>query len=118
MKKRVISFALWGEFRLYCIGAIKNALLAKKIFPGWICRYYYDVTVPKIIIDYLKNLDNTELIYQMTEYYTPEFQRGMKWNDSTFNIDWPLEMTVISKRDASFSKFEYTTNKKDYFYLE
>ena len=63
MGKKIISFSLWGNIRLYCIGAIKNALLAKKIFPEWICRYYYDNSVPEIIINYLKSLDNTELIY-------------------------------------------------------
>ena len=95
-----------------------------KTFLTWIsvelsANNYNMVYVPKgVILGFQTLEDNTELIYQMTEYYTPEFQRGMKWNDSTFNIDWPLEMTVISKRDASFSKFEYTTNKKDYFYLE
>ena len=43
--------------RLYCIGAIKNAILAKKFFPGWICRFYYDKSVPEKIINKLKELD-------------------------------------------------------------
>lgn len=61
--KKVISFSLWGNIRLYCIGAIKNAILAKKYFPEWICRYYYDKSVPEIIINYLKSLDNVEVIF-------------------------------------------------------
>jgi dTDP-4-dehydrorhamnose 3,5-epimerase len=62
--------------------------------------------------------DETELIYQMSQFYTPKFERGIKWDDPSFNIDWPLKMTVISKRDLSFPKFEITSNKKDYFNLE
>ena len=60
-KKRIISFSLWGKIRLYCIGAIKNALLAQKYFPEWICRFYYDSSVPLCIINYLNSLKNTEL---------------------------------------------------------
>ena len=62
--KKIISFSIWGDIRLYCIGAIKNALIAQKIFPEWICRYYYDSTVPNIIIDYLKKniLNNSNKI--------------------------------------------------------
>ena len=63
MKKKIISFSLWGKIRLYCIGAIKNAILAKKFFPGWICRFYYDKSVPEKIINKLKELDNTELVF-------------------------------------------------------
>ena len=29
--KKIISFSIWGNIRLYCIGAIKNALIAQKI---------------------------------------------------------------------------------------
>jgi protein O-GlcNAc transferase len=109
MKKRVISFALWGEFRLYCIGAIKNALLAKKIFPGWICRYYYDVTVPKIIIDYLKNLDNTELIYIEEKSgaikYKENGQFGMFWKFFPFNDD-DVEIWLSRDVDSRISPYE------------
>ena len=48
---------------LVIMPAIKNALLAKTYFPEWICRYYHDNTVPEIIIEKLKSLDNTELIF-------------------------------------------------------
>jgi len=44
--KKVISFSLWGNIKLYTIGTVKNAILAKKIFPDWIVYVYYDNTVP------------------------------------------------------------------------
>jgi len=50
--------------------------------------------------------NNAELIYQMSQFYSPEFQRGIKWNDTYFNIKWPLKMTVISNRDTTFPDFK------------
>ena len=49
--------------------------------------------------------DNTELFYQMSEKYMPEFSNGIKWNDKTFKILWPHEITVISERDMLFNPF-------------
>lgn len=49
--------------------------------------------------------NNTEVFYQMSEYYIPEAARGIRWNDPRFNIVWPGEVTAISKRDSSFECF-------------
>jgi dTDP-4-dehydrorhamnose 3,5-epimerase len=43
--------------------------------------------------------DNTEVAYQMSEYYHPEAARGLRWDDPALGIEWPLEVTVISERD-------------------
>lgn len=40
MDKKLISFSLWGNSKYYCQGAIDNIALAKKWYPGWICRFY------------------------------------------------------------------------------
>ena len=45
--------------------------------------------------------DNTELFYQMSEYFHPESSGGIKWNDPKIGIKWPLECTIISKKDES-----------------
>ena len=50
--------------------------------------------------------DNTELFYQMSQYYKPEFSRGIRWNDESFQISWPLEVTVISKKDQTLPLFK------------
>jgi hypothetical protein len=42
----VISFSLYGSHRLYCEGALRNTELALIHYPGWICRFYLDDTVP------------------------------------------------------------------------
>ena len=33
--------------------------------------------------------DNTEIFYQMSEFYHPEAARGIRWNDPAFGIQWP-----------------------------
>lgn len=60
--KKIISFCLWGDNPKYTIGAIKNADLARDIYPGWICRYYISSSVPSNIVKELSNRDNTEVI--------------------------------------------------------
>lgn len=46
--------------------------------------------------------NNTELLYQMSEYYHPEVSTGIRWNDPKIQIEWPLKCTTISKKDESF----------------
>jgi len=50
--------------------------------------------------------NNTEIFYQMSHHYVPEFSRGVRWNDNMFKILWPLEVSVISKKDQSFTSYE------------
>jgi dTDP-4-dehydrorhamnose 3,5-epimerase len=46
--------------------------------------------------------DHSESFYQMTESYHPEFAGGVRWNDPAFGIEWPLTVTVIAERDATY----------------
>jgi dTDP-4-dehydrorhamnose 3,5-epimerase len=49
--------------------------------------------------------DDTEVFYQMSEFYAPEYARGVRWNDPTFQIQWPGEVKVISDRDNTYPDF-------------
>jgi len=60
--KKIISFSLWGDNPTYTQGAIRNAELAKEIYPDWICRYYIGRSTPQQTIDTLSSFDNTEVI--------------------------------------------------------
>ena len=60
--KKVISFSLWGDKPIYNIGAIKNAQIAKIIYPGWICRYHCGKTTPEETINELRLMNNTEIV--------------------------------------------------------
>lgn len=44
--------------------------------------------------------DNTELLYFHTEYYKPEEEKGIKFDDPLVAIDWPLEPICISSKDS------------------
>jgi dTDP-4-dehydrorhamnose 3,5-epimerase len=49
--------------------------------------------------------DETEVSYQMSEFYRPELARGVRWNDPAFRVEWPGEITVISSRDREYPDF-------------
>ena len=49
--------------------------------------------------------DATEVFYQISECYSPESQRGFRWDDPAFGIVWPAEVRVISDRDRGFPDF-------------
>ncbi len=51
--------------------------------------------------------DDTEIFYQMSEYYKPEAARGVAWDDPAFGIEWPEAPAVVSERDASYPRFSY-----------
>ncbi len=52
--------------------------------------------------------DNTEVFYQMSEFYHPEAARGARWNDPLFNISWPLKTMIISEKDDGYPNWSNT----------
>lgn len=53
--KKIISFCLWGNDPKYTVGALRNAELAKTIYPGWISRFYIgSSTTPGVTKQLLK----------------------------------------------------------------
>lgn len=61
------------------------------------------VYVPKGIAHGFQTLaDDTELLYQITVPYRPEAARGVRWDDSSLGIRWPLPVSVIGERDRAF----------------
>ena len=50
--------------------------------------------------------DETEVFYQLSERYTPASERGVRWNDPAFGIDWPeTENIIINERDRTYPDF-------------
>ncbi|MCC7086365.1 MAG: dTDP-4-dehydrorhamnose 3,5-epimerase family protein [Pirellulales bacterium] len=47
-------------------------------------------------------VDGTELFYQMSTSHAPEFAAGIRHDDPSFNIRWPLAVTMISDSDRSW----------------
>ena len=49
--------------------------------------------------------DNSEVFYQISEFYVPECARGVRWNDPAFAIQWPDDERIILDRDQSYPDF-------------
>lgn len=49
--------------------------------------------------------DDSEVYYQMGQSYDASLQRGVRWNDPAFAIDWPFAPSVISARDADYPTY-------------
>jgi dTDP-4-dehydrorhamnose 3,5-epimerase len=47
--------------------------------------------------------DNTEVFYQMSEYYHAGSARGVRWNDPALGIRWPEPVRVISEKDRGYA---------------
>ena len=50
--------------------------------------------------------DDTEATYQVSRFYAPGSERGVRFNDPAFGIEWPHDVRVISDKDASWPYFE------------
>lgn len=50
-------------------------------------------------------MDNTEVTYMVSEFYTPGSERGIRWDDPAFDIRWPVEVQVISDKDANWDDY-------------
>ena len=50
--------------------------------------------------------DDTEAIYLVSDFYAPERERGLRWNDPYFKIAWPIEPHEVSSKDAVWPDFD------------
>ncbi len=51
--------------------------------------------------------DESEVFYQISGRHAPEWARGLRWNDSRLSIAWPLPVSMISPRDASYEDYAW-----------
>ena len=49
--------------------------------------------------------DETELLYQVSAFYTPACERGVRYDDPAFGIEWPLRPSVMSEKDRRWPDF-------------
>lgn len=55
---------------------------------------------------YLTLEDNTWILYYHSEFYTPGFESGLRYNEPLFNFSWPIEIKIISDKDKNWPDFE------------
>ena len=59
--------------------------------------------IPKLFAHGFQTLeDDTEIFYQMSQFYEPAASKGLRWNDPRLGINWPLGERILSSRDASY----------------
>jgi dTDP-4-dehydrorhamnose 3,5-epimerase len=49
--------------------------------------------------------DNSEVFYQISEFYAPQHARGVRWNDPAFAISWPIPHPIMLDRDRNYPDF-------------
>lgn len=67
---------------------------------------YRMLYVPENFAHGYQTLDSdTEVFYLVSEFYTPASERGVRWDDPAFGIEWPLPDPVMSSKDKSYPEF-------------
>ncbi len=62
----------------------------------------HELYIPKGMAHGFQTLeDETEVFYQISEFYAPDFAWGYRWDDPAFAIPWPEPVTVISEKDRN-----------------
>jgi dTDP-4-dehydrorhamnose 3,5-epimerase len=96
-------------------GAIYDVILDLRpespTFKAWVsvvltAEKHNMIYVPEGCAHGFLTLDNdTEVFYQMSEFYNAESARGVRWNDPVFGIAWPERVEMISRRDQAYPDF-------------
>ena len=50
-------------------------------------------------------VDDSEVLYMMSEFHDPGLARGVAWNDPAFAIEWPISNPFISERDRGYAPY-------------
>lgn len=50
--------------------------------------------------------DNCEVLYKVDNYYSPEYERGLIWNDPDIGIKWQVENSILSEKDKNNKTFK------------
>jgi dTDP-4-dehydrorhamnose 3,5-epimerase len=61
---------------------------------------------------FLTLTDESEVFYQMSEFYAPDAARGLRWNDPALAIEWPEAVTVIAERDRTYPDFQRKSHRE------
>jgi hypothetical protein len=110
---KIIAFSLWGNNPKYTIGAIRNAEIAKKIYPTWKCRFYVGKSVSEEIVSKLKEFDNVELVLMDEDGdWTGMFWRFLACEDADVMLSRDTD-SRLSEREYS-AVYDWLNSDKDF----
>jgi dTDP-4-dehydrorhamnose 3,5-epimerase len=55
---------------------------------------------------FLTLTDDAEAMYLVSAFYSPQDERGVRWNDPRFGIEWPIEPAEVSDKDGKWPDFD------------
>jgi len=93
---------LHGEFFLVVVNCDEDS----KDFGEWESFVISDENMKQVLIPpkfgnaHLVLSDMSVFHYKQSTYYNPDGQFTYKWNDPKFNIEWPIDNPILSKRDG------------------
>tara|TARA_Y100001973_G_scaffold33008_1_gene49644 strand:+ start:1237 stop:1866 length:630 start_codon:yes stop_codon:yes gene_type:complete len=108
---KVISFSLWGKNPKYTIGAIRNAELAKEIYPDWVCRFYTGEDVTNEIKSQLLDL-KSEVIEMDGADWNGMFWRFLAAEDADIMISRDTDSRLGEREKAAVD--EWLVSDKDF----
>ncbi len=82
LRKNSHTYGKWQGFELSAKN--NNILLVPKGFAHGYCTLE----------------ENTEFLYKCDNFYTPDYESAIRWNDPDLQIDWPVDHPILSKKDA------------------
>ncbi len=53
--------------------------------------------------------DDAEILYQVSQFYSPEYDRGVRYDDPAFKISWPITVQAISDKDKSWPDYSWVS---------
>jgi len=82
------TFGKWAGYEL------SGDELKTLYIPGGVAHGYETLT-PDCIVQYM-----------VSEFYAPDHEKGIRWNDPFFKIKWPIPPTFLSEKDAHLPEFK------------
>jgi dTDP-4-dehydrorhamnose 3,5-epimerase len=88
--------------------------------PTYLGTYSVELTAANRLALYIPELfahgfqtleDSTEVFYQMSEFYDPKLGRGIRYDDPSLGIKWPLSVASISAQDLSWPLLAERSNR-------
>jgi len=98
--KKIISYSIWGSDPKYFKNIIPNIKLAKELYPGWICRFYYDNTVPSDIIQQIIQEGGEVSLQPKSDGFYGMFWRFYPMDDDS------VERFIVRDADSLLSERE------------